>query len=115
MYVHIGIYIWYIYVYIYCLLPWQVTATDVRLLQDTTQLCRILLDMGGGVRACDLCDPYIVVLLADGSVALLQLVENELEEEEGREEGEGEEGKQEAQLHLSWPEVKVGVHVHVRI
>ena len=52
--------------------------------------------MGGGVRACDLCDPYAVILLVDGSVALLQLVE----------EGNGEEGG-EAKLQLTWPDIKV--------
>lgn len=51
------------------------TSTDVRLLKGTQQLCRVALDMGGGVRSCDITDPYIVVLLVDGTVALLRLQE----------------------------------------
>lgn len=75
----------------------QVTATDVRLLRDIHQICRIPLDMGGGVRACNLCDPYAVILLVDGSVALLQLVESL--ERDKREET--------ASLELTWPDIKV--------
>ena len=58
--------------------------------------------MGGGVRACDLCDPYAVVLLVDGSVVLVQLVEGTEEDEE--KEGEGGET---AKLQLTWPDIKV--------
>ena len=79
------------------------TATDIRLLRDINQICRIPLDMGGGVRACDLCDPYAVVLLVDGSVVLVQLVEGSEEDEM---EGEGGET---AKLQLSWPDIKVGI------
>ena len=69
--------------------------------------------MGGGVRACDLCDPYAVILLVDGSVALLQLVEKDEEEGAGRGEGEGEgEEKEEAMLQLSWPEIKVHMYMY---
>lgn len=45
----------------------------MRLLKGTNQLCRVALDMGGGVRACDITDQYIVVLLTDGTVAQLSL------------------------------------------
>ena len=84
------------------------TATDVRLLRDVHQICRIPLDMGGGVRACDLCDPYAVILLVDGSVALVQLVERGEEEGEGGEEREGEwEREDSATLRLTWPDIKV--------
>lgn len=76
------------------------TATDIRLLKDIHQICRIPLDMGGGIRACDLCDPYAVVLLTDGSVVLVQLVE-------GGSEGEDQGGDGEAKLQLSWPDLKV--------
>ena len=38
-------------------------------------MCRLPLDMGGGVRSCDLVDPYAVVLLVDGTVVLLDLCE----------------------------------------
>ena len=74
----------------------QVTATDIRLLHDVNQICRIPLDMGGGVRACDLCDPYVIILLVDGSVALVQLLEGEEREE--------------ATLQLSWPDIKVSTN-----
>ena len=67
------------------------TSTDVRLLKDTTQLCRIALDMGGGVRACDITNPYLVVLLNDGTVAQLRL------------QGEG--------LQLTWPDLGKGAKV----
>ena len=60
--------------------------------------------MGGGVRACDLCDPYAVVLLVDGSVVLVQLVEGS--EKDEKEEGEGGET---AKLQLTWPDIKVGI------
>ena len=80
----------------------QVTATDVRLLRDIHQICRIPLDRGGGVRACDLCDPYAVILLVDGTVAVVELVEKTGGGGEGSEEGEGET----ATLQLSWPDIK---------
>ena len=67
------------------------------------QMCRVPLDMGGGVRACDLVDPYAVVLLVDGTVVLLELCEGgeggEGEEEEEEEEEEG------ATLLQTWPEI----------
>ena len=79
------------------------TATDVRLLKDVHQICRIPLDRGGGVRACDLCDPYAVILLVDGTVAVVEVVEKG-----GG--GDGEEGEEEATLQLTWPDIKkVGV------
>ena len=106
----------------------------MRLLRDIHQICRIPLDMGGGVRACSLCDPYAVVLLVDGSVVLVRLVERErgregeverergregeVERERGREgevewergrEGEGGEGEGTGVLQLSWPDIKVHV------
>lgn len=37
------------------------------------QLCYVALDMGGGVKSCDICFPYIIVLLANGTVGLLTL------------------------------------------
>ena len=51
------------------------------------QLYRVPLDMGGGVRSCDLADPYAVVLLVDGTVALLELCEEE------------------ATIKLRWPDI----------
>lgn len=63
----------------------------MRLLRDVDQLCRVALDMGGGVRSCDITDPYILVLLNDGTVAQLHL------------QGEG--------LHLTWPELVKGSKV----
>ena len=63
--------------------------------------------MGGGVRACALCDPYAVILLVDGAVALLELVE-EREGEDMMDEGEGGgEEEKDAKLQLIWPEIKV--------
>ena len=41
--------------------------------------------MGGGVKSCDITDPYVVILLVDGTVAMLHL-QNEA-------------------LQLTWPEV----------
>ena len=67
------------------------------LLFSVQQMCRVPLDMGGGVRACDLVDPYAVVLLVDGTVGLLELCE-------GGEGGEGE-GEQRATLLQTWPEI----------
>ena len=64
--------------------------------------------MGGGVRACSLCDPYAVVLLVDGSVVLVQLVESGRDR---REDEEGEEGGDKtAELLLTWPDIKVDMH-----
>lgn len=76
------------------------TATDVRLLRDVHQICQIPLDRGGGVRACDLCDPFAVILLVDGTVAVVEVVEK----------GGGVDGEEEATLQLTWPDIKkVGV------
>ena len=47
--------------------------------------------MGGGVRSCDITDPFILVLLNDGTVALLHL------------QGEG--------LQLTWPDLVKGSKV----
>ena len=69
------------------------------LLFSVQQMCRVPLDMAGGVRACDLVDPYAVVLLVDGTVVLLELCE-------GGEGGEGEgEEEQRATLLQTWPEI----------
>lgn len=70
------------------------TSTDVRLLKGTNQLCRVALDMGGGVQSCDITDPYIVVLLVDGTVALLHL-----------------QGAESPTLALTWPELAKGSKV----
>ena len=77
-----------------------VTGLNVTvLLFSVQQMCRVPLDMGGGVRACDLVDPYAVVLLVDGTVVLLELCE-------GGEGGEGEgEEEQRATLLQIWPEI----------
>ena len=56
--------------------------------------------MGGGVKSCDLADPYTVILLADGTVALLELCE-----ERGGEMAEGGE-EVEGRLKLTWPDLK---------
>ena len=57
------------------------------------QLCRLALDMGGGVRSCDLTGRLAVVLLVSGSLALVELVEG----------GGGEEG--EASFSIAWPDI----------
>ena len=57
-----------------------------------SQLCRMPLDMGGGVRLCDLADPYTAVLLADGTIALVELCE-----------GEHKDG--DTSLAQTWPEI----------
>ena len=69
-------------------------------------MCRLPLDMGGGVRSCDLVDPYAVVLLVDGTVVLLELCEGG-KRGEGEGEGEGEEEEEEggARLQQTWPEI----------
>ena len=74
----------------------QVTITDIRLLKGTNQLCRVPLDMGGGIKLCDITGPYIIVLLLDGTVGLLWLQEVE---------GEN------PSLKLSWPELAKGSKV----
>ena len=65
-------------------------------------MCRLPLDMGGGVRSCDLVDPYAVVLLVDGTVVLLELCEGG---ERGEGEGEEEEEEGGARLQQTWPEI----------
>ena len=77
----------------------QVTGADVRLLCGTKLLCRIALDMEGGVRSCDVTNYFAVILLVSGTVALLDL------EEEGEGEGGG------ASLKLSWPDLGKGSKV----
>ena len=72
------------------------TSTDVRLLKGTNQLCRIALDMGGGVQSCGITDPYIVVLLMDGTVGLLHL-----------------QGEESPTLALTWPELAKGSKVNL--
>ncbi len=49
------------------------------------------LDMGGGVRSCDVTEPYVVILLVDGTMALLQLQEEPT-----------------PNLKLSWPDLAKG-------
>ena len=71
------------------------THTDVRLLSGTNQLCRVALDMGGGVRSCDLTDLYVLVLLTDGTVAQLGLQETQAT----------------PTLTLTWPELAKGSKV----
>lgn len=51
--------------------------------------------MGGGVKSCDITDPYIMVLLMDGTVGMLCLEEN----------GDN------PSLELSWPELAKGSKV----
>lgn len=75
------------------------TAADVRLLSGTKLLCRIALDMEGGVRSCDVTNYYAVVLLVSGTVALLELDER----------GEGDS----ASLILSWPDLGKGSKVNL--
>ena len=77
----------------------QVTGADVRLLSETKLLCRIPLDMEGGVRSCDVTDRYAVVLLVSGTVALLELQEQE--------------GDVVATLKLSWPDIAKGSKVNL--
>ena len=78
------------------------TGADVRLLSDTKLLCRIPLDMEGGVRSCDVTNSYAVVLLVSGTVALLEL-------QQSNEKG----GENEATLSLSWPELAKGSKVNL--
>ena len=77
------------------------TGADVRLLSDTKLLCRIPLDMEGGVRSCDVTNSYAVVLLVSGTVALL-----ELQQSNGKNDDE-------ATLNLSWPELAKGSKVNL--
>ena len=59
--------------------------------------------MGGGVKSCDLTDPYAVILLADGTVALLELCDHG-----GGDKGGGvSEGKEgDGRLKLTWPDLQ---------
>ena len=77
------------------------TGADVRLLSGTELLCRIPLDMEGGVRSCDVTNSYAVVLLVSGTVALLEL-----------QQFDGEQGDK-ASLNLSWPELAKGSKVNL--
>ena len=77
------------------------TGADVRLLSGTKLLCRIPLDMEGGVRSCDVTNSYAVVLLVSGTVALLELRQSDGEQDE------------EASLNLSWPELAKGSKVNL--
>ena len=77
----------------------QVTGADVRLLSGTKLLCRIPLDMEGGVRSCDVTDTYAVVLLVSGTVALLEL--------------QKETGEEDTSLKLSWPDLGKGSKVNL--
>ena len=79
----------------------KVTGADVRLLSDTKLLCRIPLDMEGGVRSCDVTDSYAVVLLVSGTVALLELQQS------------GGKSADEATLNLSWPELAKGQKINL--
>ena len=36
------------------------------------------LDMGGGVKCVDVCSPYVIVLLMEGEIGLLKLVDESL-------------------------------------
>ena len=42
------------------------------------QLCYVALDMGGGVKCVDVCSPYVIVLLMEGEIGLLKLVDESL-------------------------------------
>ena len=59
------------------------------------QLCRVPLDMGGGIKSCDITGNCIIVLLVDGTVGLLWL----------QDDGE------KPSLQLSWPELAKGSKV----
>ena len=37
------------------------------------QKCFIPLDMRGGVKSCDICGSYVIVLLSEGNIGLLKL------------------------------------------
>ena len=52
--------------------------------------------MGGGVRSCGITDPYVLVLLADGTVAMLQLITTDS-----------------PILTLTWPELAKGSKVNL--
>ena len=79
----------------------KVTGADVRLLSDTKLLCRIPLDMEGGVRSCDVTDSYAIVLLVSGTVALLELQQSSRKSAD------------EATLNLSWPELAKGQKINL--
>ena len=53
-------------------------------------MCYVALDMGGGIKSCDVCDPYVIVLLGEGMVAFLELREN----------------KDRVSLNLAWPNLR---------
>ena len=74
----------------------QVTTTELRLLRGSRLLSREALDMGGGVRSCDITDPYAIILLADGTVGLVEVQEND---------------DSEPTLQLSWPDIPQGSKV----
>lgn len=59
-------------------------------------MSRVALDMGGGVRSCDITDPYAVILLADGTVGLVEVQENM---------------NSDPTLQLFWPEIPQGSKV----
>ena len=59
----------------------------------------VAMDVGGGVKMCDACDPYAVVLLVDGTLGLLELKERQ----------EGEECEEEAYLKLHWPDIEKAI------
>ncbi|KAM9292267.1 cleavage and polyadenylation specificity factor subunit 1 isoform 1-T1 [Gastrophryne carolinensis] len=51
----------------------QVSPQGVRLLEGVTQLHFIPVDLGSPIVHCSLADPYMVILSAEGQVAMLQL------------------------------------------
>ena len=58
------------------------------------------LDMGGGICSCDICSPYITILLNNGTVGVLELTATT--------EGEGSQRESApVTLKLSWPEIEM--------
>ena len=68
----------------------------MRLLRSSELLARVALDMGGGVRSCDITDPYAVILLADGTVGLVEVQDSV---------------NSDPSLQLTWPEIPKGSKV----
>ena len=76
--------------------PLQVTTTGMRLLRGSELIARVALDMGGGVQSCSITDPYAVILLADGTLGLVEVQDNP---------------DSDPTLQLTWPELPKGSKV----
>lgn len=68
----------------------------MRLLRGSELIARVALDMGGGVQSCSITDPYAVILLADGTLGLVEVQDNP---------------DSDPTLQLTWPELPKGSKV----